>query len=73
MSNTVHFQARGRTVVGCTLLVIALGASVTACSGDADDPLSATPYDAAGQISFNGPTDAGKKADPCLPTSSSRD
>ncbi|MFJ8547140.1 Ig-like domain-containing protein [Streptomyces sp. NPDC093586] len=66
MSNTVHFQARGRTVVGCTLLVIALGASVTACMGD-DNPLSATPYDAADQISFNGPTDAGKKADPDKP------
>ncbi|MFD8273370.1 L,D-transpeptidase [Streptomyces flaveolus] len=66
MSNTVHFQARGRTVVGCTLLVIALGASVTACTGD-DNPLSATPYDAAGQISFNGPADAGKKADPDKP------
>lgn len=67
MSNTVHFQARGRTVVGCTLLVIALGASVTACLGDDDNPLSATPYDAAGQISFNGPTEAGKKADPDKP------
>ena len=66
MSDTVHFQARGRTVVGCTLLVMALGAGVTACSGD-DDPLSATPYDAAGQISFNGPGDAGKKADPDNP------
>ncbi|MFE0809609.1 Ig-like domain-containing protein [Streptomyces sp. NPDC058794] len=68
MSNPVHFQARGRTVVGCTLLVIALGASVTACtSGGGDHPLSAAPYDAAGQISFNGPTDAGKKADPDKP------
>ncbi|MGW4545596.1 Ig-like domain-containing protein [Streptomyces violaceorubidus] len=67
MSITVHFQARGRTVVGCTLLVIALGASGTACLGDDDNPLSATPYDAAGQISFNGPTDAGKKADPDKP------
>ncbi|MFE2048780.1 L,D-transpeptidase [Streptomyces sp. NPDC059459] len=67
MSNTVHFQARGRTVVGCTLLVIALGASVTACTGDDDNPLTAAPYDAAGQISFNGPTDAGKKADPDKP------
>ncbi|MET8568756.1 Ig-like domain-containing protein [Streptomyces sp. NPDC004783] len=66
MSNPVHFQARGRTVVGCTLLVIALGAS-TSCMGDDDNPLSATPYDAAGQISFNGPTDAGKKADPDKP------
>ncbi|MFG3084376.1 L,D-transpeptidase [Streptomyces parvulus] len=67
MSDTVHFQARGRTVVGCTLLVMALGASVTACTGDDDNPLSASPYDAAGQISFNGPTDAGKKADPDKP------
>ncbi|MFJ8145386.1 Ig-like domain-containing protein [Streptomyces sp. NPDC096048] len=67
MSDTVHFQARGRTVVGCTLLVMALGAGVTACSGDDDNPLSASPYDAAGQISFNGPTDAGKKADPDKP------
>ncbi|MGW8061060.1 Ig-like domain-containing protein [Streptomyces ziwulingensis] len=67
MSNTVHFRARGRTVLGCTLLVIALGASVTACSGDDDHPLSAAPYDAAGQISFNGPTEAGKKADPDKP------
>ncbi|WP_217145519.1 Ig-like domain-containing protein [Streptomyces sp. AC627_RSS907] len=66
MSDTVHFQARGRKVVGCTLLVIALGASVTACMGD-DNPLSAAPYDAAGQISFNGPTDAGEKADPDKP------
>ncbi|MDT0615606.1 L,D-transpeptidase [Streptomyces lancefieldiae] len=66
MNDTVHFQARGRTVVGCTLLVIALGASVTACIGD-DNPLSAAPYDAAGQISFNGPTDVGKKADPNEP------
>ncbi|MGC9496790.1 Ig-like domain-containing protein [Streptomyces sp. WG7] len=67
MSNTVHFQARGRTVVGCTLLVIALGAGVTACTGGDDNPLSAAPYDAAGQISFNGPTEAGKKADPDEP------
>ncbi|MEU3895699.1 Ig-like domain-containing protein [Streptomyces sp. NPDC045251] len=68
MSNPVHFQARGRTVVGCTLLVIALGASVTACTSGGDDhPLSAAPYDAAGQISFNGPTEAGKKADPDKP------
>ncbi|MFH8974135.1 Ig-like domain-containing protein [Streptomyces sp. NPDC017890] len=67
MSNTVHFQARGRTVVGCTLLVIALGASVIACSGDDDNPLSAAPYDAAGQISFNGPKEAGEKADPDQP------
>ncbi|GHB59895.1 hypothetical protein GCM10010377_58690 [Streptomyces viridiviolaceus] len=66
MNNTVHFPALGRTVVGCTLLVVALGATGVACSGD-DNPLSATPYDAADQISFNGPTDEGKKADPDKP------
>ncbi|MCF3131800.1 L,D-transpeptidase [Streptomyces olivochromogenes] len=57
---------RTRTVVGCTLLVTALGAAVTACSADGD-PLSAKPYDAADQISFNTPTQAGKKADPDKP------
>ncbi|GAA4814288.1 L,D-transpeptidase [Streptomyces ziwulingensis] len=69
MSHFVHFQARGRTttVVGCTLLVIALGAGATACSGDDGHPLAAAPYDAAGHISFNGPTEAGKKADPDKP------
>jgi lipoprotein-anchoring transpeptidase ErfK/SrfK len=66
MSHFVHFPARGRTVVGCTLLVIALGAAGTGCSGD-DHPLAATPYDAAGQISFNGPAKGGKKADPDKP------
>ncbi|WAZ21207.1 Ig-like domain-containing protein [Streptomyces cinnabarinus] len=57
---------RTRTVVGCTLLVIALGASGTACGGDGN-PLSAAPYDAADQIAFNGPTEDGKKADPDKP------
>lgn len=57
---------RTRTVVSCTLLVIALGASVTACGSDGN-PLSATPYDAADQIAFNGPTGDGKKADPDKP------
>ncbi|KUO22932.1 L,D-transpeptidase [Streptomyces dysideae] len=54
------------TVVSCTLLVIALGAGVTACSSDGH-PLSAEPYDAADQIAFNGPTGDGKKADPDKP------
>ncbi|MET9252996.1 Ig-like domain-containing protein [Streptomyces sp. NPDC048182] len=68
MSIMVHSQARGRTLAGCTLLVLALGASVTACSAGGDDnPLSAAPYDAADQISFNAPEDAGKKADPDKP------
>ncbi len=66
MSKTVHLPGPGRTALGCTLLVIALGASVAACDSDGS-PLSAGPYDAAGQISFNGPKDAGKKADPDTP------
>ncbi|GGJ65250.1 L,D-transpeptidase [Streptomyces brasiliensis] len=57
---------RTRTVVGCTLLVTALGAGVTACGSDGN-PLSAEPYDAADQISFNAPTGAGKRADPDKP------
>ncbi|MCL7423656.1 Ig-like domain-containing protein [Streptomyces sp. YS415] len=62
----MNHTPRTRTVVGCTLLVIALGASVTACSGDGN-PLAAAPYDAADQISFNGPKAGGKKADPDKP------
>ncbi|MHC3455529.1 MULTISPECIES: L,D-transpeptidase [Streptomyces] len=56
---------RNRTVVGCTLLVIALGTSVTGCTSDGD-PLAAEPYDAADRISFSGPSE-GKKADPDTP------
>ncbi|MFI0963572.1 Ig-like domain-containing protein [Streptomyces sp. NPDC021080] len=44
---------RIRTVVSCTALVVALGAGAVACGSD-DHPLSAKPYDAAGQISFKG-------------------
>ncbi|WP_432055267.1 Ig-like domain-containing protein [Streptomyces sp. bgisy022] len=57
---------RIRTVVGCTLLVIALGAGVTGCSSDGN-PLSGEPYDAADQISFNGPTGDDRPADPDKP------
>ncbi|MFF4544185.1 Ig-like domain-containing protein [Streptomyces sp. NPDC001435] len=58
---------RTRTVVvGCTLLVAALGAGATACGSD-ENPLAAEPYDAADQISFNSPTGAGKKVDPDKP------
>ncbi|MEU3026229.1 Ig-like domain-containing protein [Streptomyces incarnatus] len=57
---------RTRTVVSCVVLVTALGAGITAC-GSEGDPLSATPYDAAGLISFNAPTGAGKRADPDKP------
>ncbi|MBV2353591.1 L,D-transpeptidase family protein [Streptomyces sp. J2-1] len=57
---------RTRAVLGCALLVTALGAGVTGCGADGD-PLSAKPFDAAGQISFSGPTEAGKPADPDKP------
>ncbi|MBL1087211.1 L,D-transpeptidase family protein [Streptomyces actinomycinicus] len=62
----MNHTPRTRSVVSCTLLVAALGAGVTACGSDGN-PLSAKPYDAADQISFNGPTDAGKRADPDKP------
>jgi lipoprotein-anchoring transpeptidase ErfK/SrfK len=57
---------RPRTVVSCTLLVIALCAGATACGSDGN-PLSHRPYDAADQISFNGPSEGRKKADPDKP------
>ncbi|MEU9557611.1 L,D-transpeptidase [Streptomyces fumanus] len=66
MSHSVHFPARGRAAVHCTLLVMVLGAACAGCGGD-DDPLAARPYDAAGQISFDGPAGGGKKADPDEP------
>ncbi|MFJ6660590.1 Ig-like domain-containing protein [Streptomyces sp. NPDC091377] len=47
-----------RTVVSCTLLVMALGVTVTACGSDGN-PLAATPYDAAEQITFQGATGTG--------------
>ncbi|MFE9447790.1 Ig-like domain-containing protein [Streptomyces sp. NPDC006739] len=56
---------RTRTVIGCTLLVTALGAGFAACGSDGN-PLSDKPYDAADQISFNGPAE-GKRADPDKP------
>ncbi|MET9499754.1 Ig-like domain-containing protein [Streptomyces sp. NPDC006552] len=56
---------RIRTVLGCSLLVAALGAGLTAC-GSSGHPLSAKPYDAASQISFSGPV-GGRKADPDKP------
>ncbi|MCX4761386.1 Ig-like domain-containing protein [Streptomyces sp. NBC_01275] len=59
-------EPRPRTVVGCILLVIALGAVASAC-GSNGNPLSARPYDATDQISFNGPKGDGKKADPDKP------
>ncbi|MDQ0953067.1 lipoprotein-anchoring transpeptidase ErfK/SrfK [Streptomyces phaeochromogenes] len=56
---------RNRTAVS-TALIVALGAGVTACGSDSH-PLSAKPYDAAEDISFNTPVDDGRKADPDKP------
>ncbi|WP_282794706.1 Ig-like domain-containing protein [Streptomyces sp. CC224B] len=58
---------RIRTVLSCTLLVVALGAGTTACGDGGDDPLSAAPYDAASQVAFNGPGNSDRKADPDKP------
>ncbi|WP_371529624.1 Ig-like domain-containing protein [Streptomyces sp. NBC_01283] len=57
---------RIRTVLSCTLLVAALGVGTTACGSSDGHPLSAKPYDAAGQIAFNGPVGS-QKADPDKP------
>ncbi|MFK8908614.1 Ig-like domain-containing protein [Streptomyces sp. YS-3] len=57
---------RIRTVLGCTLLVIALGAGAAGCGHSESNPLSAKPYDAAGQIAYNGPSGSAK-ADPDKP------
>ncbi|MEU9100895.1 Ig-like domain-containing protein [Streptomyces sp. NPDC048361] len=54
------------TVVSCTLLVLSLGVGATGCGGSHGNPLSAKPYDAAGQVVFNGPAGS-KKADPDKP------
>jgi lipoprotein-anchoring transpeptidase ErfK/SrfK/predicted small lipoprotein YifL len=55
-----------RTVAGCILLVMTLGPALAACGRDGN-PLSAAPFDAADQISFNAPKGDGKKADPDKP------
>ncbi|MEV8312907.1 Ig-like domain-containing protein [Streptomyces sp. NPDC059900] len=57
---------RIRTVLSCTLLVSALGVGTTACGSSDGHPLSAKPYDAAGQIAFNAPAGT-QKADPDKP------
>ncbi|MFI6372890.1 Ig-like domain-containing protein [Streptomyces sp. NPDC050546] len=58
---------RPRTVVSCTLLVIALSAGVITACGSDGNPLAHRPYDAADQISFNGPPEGREKADPDKP------
>ncbi|AXG77429.1 L,D-transpeptidase [Streptomyces paludis] len=58
---------RLRTVLSCTLLVVSLGASATACgSGNAPHPLSTKPYNATSQIAFSAPEGA-VKANPDKP------
>ncbi|MCX4551573.1 Ig-like domain-containing protein [Streptomyces sp. NBC_01387] len=57
---------RFRTVLSCTLLVVSLGATATACGGSPNNPLSAPPYNAADDISFSGPGGSGK-VDPDKP------
>ncbi|MET9362828.1 Ig-like domain-containing protein [Streptomyces sp. NPDC006632] len=55
------------TVVSCTLLVLSLGVGATGCGGShGGNPLSAKPYDAAGQVVYNGPAGS-QKADPDKP------
>ncbi|MBT2366489.1 L,D-transpeptidase family protein [Streptomyces sp. ISL-10] len=62
MNHTPHF----RTVLSCTLVVLALGVVATACGEPDGHPLAAQPYDAARQVSFNAEAGGGK-VDPDKP------
>ncbi|WP_328772214.1 L,D-transpeptidase [Streptomyces sp. NBC_00286] len=62
----MSLSPRNRTVASCTVLLVTLGAGVTACTSDGH-PLSASPYDATDQVSFNAPVGDGKKANPDKP------
>ncbi|MCX4535584.1 Ig-like domain-containing protein [Streptomyces sp. NBC_00841] len=62
----MNLTPRFRPVASCTLVVVTLVAGATACGGPDGHPLSAQPYDAADEISFNTP-EGGKKADPDKP------
>ncbi|MBT2504691.1 L,D-transpeptidase family protein [Streptomyces sp. ISL-98] len=63
----MSYSPRSRTVMSCSLLVASVAAGATACSGGPDGhPLSAKPYDAASQITFNG-TAGTAKANPEKP------
>ncbi|MFJ2574852.1 Ig-like domain-containing protein [Streptomyces halstedii] len=62
----MNHTPRIRTVVSCTLLVVALVAGATACGEPDGHALSLKPYDAADLISFNGPA-KDQKADPDKP------
>lgn len=62
----MNHTPRIRTVVSCTLLVVALVAGATACGEPDGHALSLKPYDAADLISFNGPA-KDQEADPDKP------
>ncbi|WP_299530938.1 Ig-like domain-containing protein [uncultured Streptomyces sp.] len=62
----MNHTPRIRTVVSCTLLVVTLAAGATACGESDGHPLSAKPFDAADQVSFNAPDDS-RKVDPDKP------
>ncbi|MFJ1600626.1 Ig-like domain-containing protein [Streptomyces sp. NPDC088261] len=62
----MNHTPRFRTVLSCILLVVSLGAGATACGDGNDNPLSAEPYDAAGQIAFSAPSGS-EKANPDKP------
>ncbi|MEU0840437.1 Ig-like domain-containing protein [Streptomyces sp. NPDC005962] len=65
MSHTPR-SPRTRAVLSSALLVASLIAGLSGCGGPSSDPLSAKPYDAADQISFNGESGA-RDADPDRP------
>lgn len=62
----MNHAPRIRTVVSRTTLVVALGAAAAACGGSGH-PLSARPYDAAGQLSFTDVVGDSRKVDPDKP------
>ncbi|MFF5087635.1 L,D-transpeptidase [Streptomyces niveus] len=62
----MNHTPRFRTVLGCTLLVLSLGAVATGCGGPDGHPLSEKPYDAADQVSLSAPK-GDAKANPDKP------
>ncbi|MEV7086641.1 Ig-like domain-containing protein [Streptomyces sp. NPDC093085] len=62
----MNHTPRLRTILSCTVLVVSLGASATACGGSDPHPLSNKPYDADGQVLFS-VAPGGKKVNPDKP------
>lgn len=62
----MNHTPRFRTVLGCTLLVLSVGAVATGCGDPDGHPLSGKPYDAADQVSLNAPK-GDAKANPDKP------